>query len=92
MAVFLLVILILPTPCPAWGAEGHCIAAAKCEQSAGNPEQWAKEAHWIGQQEIYSRITRQGGTEYARLDSAVSAQQLEREGVRLATVLTAALR
>lgn len=53
------------------------------------------ESHRLARMEIYSRITGQGGTggqivlpnDYARQEAPFAAQQLEKAGVRLATVL-----
>ena len=79
----------------------HQIAPAqKREWSVGTPEQWANEAHQIARKEIYGHITGQGGTDaqivlppnYARQERNLTGEQLERAGVRLATVLNTILR
>ena len=67
--------------------------------SFGTAANWCTEAHQAAQREIYERFAGAGGTDapivlsplYTRQDSAIAAQQLERAGVRLATVLNAAL-
>lgn len=68
--------------------------------SVGNATQWANEAHQIARREIYGHITGRGGADapivltlqYARQESSIAAEQLEKAGVRLAATLNAALR
>ena len=63
--------------------------------SAGTSRDWANETFQIARREVYGRVSGQGGTDaeivlppdYARKESDLAALQLEKAGVRLATVL-----
>lgn len=80
--------------------ENEITPAEKRAWSAGNATQWANEAHQIARTEIYGPIIGHGGTDapivltlqYARQESSIAAQQLEKAGVRLAAALNTVLR
>lgn len=67
--------------------------------SAGTPVDWANESFRVAKDVIYSSLHGEGGTtepillpiDYAARERPVTAKQLERAGIRLATVLNAAL-
>lgn len=72
----------------------------KQQWSGGPPPDWANEGHRLARDEIYARISGQGGSDgaliltqaYARQESSAAATQLEKAGVRLGAVLNQALR
>ena len=79
--------------------EHEITRAERREWSASTTAQWANEAHQIARREIYDQIAGQGGADnpialslgYGRRESFIAAQQLEKAGVRLATMLNMAL-
>jgi hypothetical protein len=72
----------------------------KAAWSGGTARDWANESLQIARSEVYSHVSGQGGTDaeivlppdYASNERAVTALQLEKAGIRLASVLNNALR
>jgi nuclease S1 len=68
--------------------------------SAGTARDWANESFQIAKREVYGHISGKGGTDaetilppdYARDERNFAAEQLEKAGVRLVSVLNQALR
>jgi hypothetical protein len=75
-------------------------SANKASWGRGLVSQWADECFAVAEREVYNQIDGSGGTaapivlspDYATQEASTAANQLEKSGVRLATVLNAVLK
>jgi hypothetical protein len=72
-------------------------AKQRKEWATGTPEQWANESHGVAVEKVYADVPEDGpppklGTDYVGKKAPVVAEQLGRAGVRLGSLLNAALR
>src|SRR5437588_456385 len=79
------------------GMNKMIITKQREEWSKGTPETWANETHRVAVEKVYADVPESGppprlGADYPNVKAKIVAEQLERGGVRLATVLNAALK